>query len=214
MALPKQFVSIGDVYGGFVVVDHHPNVNQKRCVKAKCLRCFSLSVIEIQRLIMKKPSGCHCVNTKHGMSNGRGIVLRTYSIWSAMISRCHGFKSKSSHVSYRLRGITVCEEWRDFSRFFADMGDPPTDKHSIDRIDNSKGYSKDNCRWATPTEQARNRSGNVKFRLADGRIVCLSELSEMCGINRTAVGRGIKRGGFQYVFNRHGIHVLERVSDV
>lgn len=80
-----------------------------------------------------------------------------YKIWAGMKERCtnpnhHAF----SH--YGGRGITICDEWRlSFERFVADMGDRPSANHSIDRRDNDRGYSADNCRWATAAEQSRNR---------------------------------------------------------
>lgn len=79
-----------------------------------------------------------------------------YGVYHAMIGRCTRPTDKR-YADYGGRGITVCDRWRDdFWAFVADMGDRP-EGHSLDRIDNDRGYSPDNCRWATAHEQRVNR---------------------------------------------------------
>jgi hypothetical protein len=74
-----------------------------------------------------------------------------------MIQRCTNPKNPGFR-HYGGRGITVCERWlNSFPTFVSDMGPKPTARHSIDRRDNERGYSPDNCRWATASEQARNQ---------------------------------------------------------
>ena len=85
-----------------------------------------------------------------------------------MKGRCF-VKSNASYKKYGAVGITCCDRWAEsFANFWDDMG-PPPDGHSLDRIDNAKGYFKENCRWADTTLQARNRkrlfgSGEIKFK--------------------------------------------------
>ena len=77
-----------------------------------------------------------------------------YSTWRGMLARCHPV---TGDKNYGLRGITVCDEWKDtFTAFLRDMGEKPSKKHSIERVDVNGNYTKENCVWATPAEQMLN----------------------------------------------------------
>ena len=90
----------------------------------------------------------------HGHSaNGRWTP--TYISWNSMHIRCR-YPNTGSYKDYGGRGITVCERWSDFRNFLADMGDRPEDM-TLDRIDNDEHYTPDNCRWATRSDQSKNR---------------------------------------------------------
>ncbi len=88
---------------------------------------------------------------KHGKSK-----TSEYKSWAGMKERC----CRPNHPAYKnygARGITVCDRWLEsFENFLEDMGSKPTAEHSIDRVDNSKGYSPENCKWATNLEQGNN----------------------------------------------------------
>lgn len=98
---------------------------------------------------------CGCVrgaNRTHGMSHSP-----EYRAWDNARSRCYSPNNRK-YPDYGGRGITMCDEWRrSFQSFIDDMGRRPSGKHSLDRINNDGPYSKDNCRWATGSEQNRNR---------------------------------------------------------
>ena len=95
------------------------------------------------------------VRIKHG--NAAGKPTKEYRAWSAMWTRTTNAKHR--HFDrYGGRGIVVCEAWKDFAVFLADVGPSPSPKHSIDRVDVDGNYEPGNVRWATEAEQQRNRS--------------------------------------------------------
>lgn len=95
--------------------------------------------------------------TKHGESSVLGSgASPEYTAWRNMRARCLN-SGHPLYANYGGRGITICDRWRDFAAFREDMGTRPSRAHSIDRRDNSIGYGPENCRWATTTEQTRNR---------------------------------------------------------
>lgn len=92
--------------------------------------------------------------------HGENTSSKEYSAWSSLRRRCGGKTRDSDKKYYKHKGIKVCDRWRDYLNFLEDMGRAPSDKHSLDRIDNSKGYSKENCRWATHLQQMQNTDAN------------------------------------------------------
>ena len=123
----------------------------------------------------------------HGHARHRtGSVSPEYNAWCGMKTRCTN-PNRPYFADYGGRGITVCERWRDdFAAFLADMGPKPSPRHSIDRIDNTKGYGPDNCRWATPADQARNTRRNINIT-RDGVTLCLRAWCERLGLNYARV---------------------------
>lgn len=81
---------------------------------------------------------------------------RAYGVWCTMKGKCDN-PNHYSFNNYGGRGITYCDKWKNFSGFFEDMGERPSKLHSIDRIDNDKEYSKENCRWSLASTQMKNR---------------------------------------------------------
>lgn len=84
---------------------------------------------------------------------------RTYRVWANMKTRCQNTNS-TSYPYYGAKGITVCSRWQSFENFLADMGEAPEGR-TLDRVDGSKGYSLENCRWATLQQQSWNRKAHL-----------------------------------------------------
>lgn len=120
-----------------------------------------------------------------------------YVAWLAMKARCYA--PCNNGTTYQDKGLTVCEEWKhDFSKFLSDMGKRPSSKHSIDRIDNDKGYSKENCRWATMKTQCSNRGSFNKVFEYGGQTMVLKEWSRVLGIKYTTLYLRITRSGLSF----------------
>jgi len=125
--------------------------------------------------------------TTHGKSR-----TSEYKIWLGMRYRC---KNPKSHLYslYGERGIKVSHDWDcSFENFFSDMGVKPKDT-TLDRINNDGDYRKDNCRWATYTEQNRNNRGNVILTF-NGKRMCISEWAETLNISHKLIRTRIRRG--------------------
>jgi hypothetical protein len=108
-----------------------------------------------------------------------------------MKARCLS-ESHSEYRHYGGRGITICERWESFVAFFDDMGPRPKGT-SLDRIDNNGNYEPGNCRWATTTEQSRNRRNSVDLTV-DGVTKPLVEFAKDSGINQNTLAGRISRG--------------------
>jgi len=108
----------------------------------------------------------------------------TYRSWAHMKERCFN-KNVKEYKWYGERGITVCKEWLEFKNFYEDMGDKP-DELQLDRIDNNKGYYKNNCKWSTKKEQCNNRRDNI-FVSVNGAKISFTDLAEMFGITFSAL---------------------------
>lgn len=158
--------------------------------------CGGAATVRADHLRSGKTLSCKCykveraaaANTKHGASE-----TAEFKTWMKMIGRCT-CPTDAAFGDYGGRGITVASEWLcDFPRFLADMGRRPSPQHTLDRRDNDGPYSRQNCRWATRKEQARNRRSNriVEYR---GERMCLAAAAEMAGLDLRQVVNRLRHG--------------------
>jgi hypothetical protein len=130
-------------------------------------------------------------NNKHGFAK-KGSVHPLYKVWLAMKQRCTN-PNNAHWADYGGRGIMLCGPWHTFEGFYADMWEGYATGLTLERIDNDKGYARDNCRWATRAEQTRNNRRNVwvTFR---GKTQVLQDWAKELGVSRQAFYYWVKKG--------------------
>ena len=166
----------GNTYGSMLVLEHLPSINPTgnkyvAMVKVECTCCGKISEKRLHNIKRPDTSGCSrtcpafkSTITKHGLTNSR-----VYKSWDNIVTRC----TRPSHKSYEhydnlIIGQKLDPKWLTFDGFLSDMGEPTNKnvKFTIDRIDNRKGYCKDNCRWATQQEQTLNQEKSIINRFS------------------------------------------------
>lgn len=132
---------------------------------------------------------------KHGMYG-----TPEYSTWNVMIQRCTNENAEGYH-RYGGRGIKVCDEWlHSFTAFFKDMGYKPFPRAQIDREDNSKGYTKNNCRWTTNAKNNQNRDNN-KVTMVIARSIRKKYATGLCTYQSLANEYNISKRAVGYILN-------------
>lgn len=193
--MPTFIDLTGQQFGRLAVVSFAGN----RHWNCACV-CGATAVVMANNLKQGKSTSCGCFRaevtkqraTKHGHTAGLGTTPE-YRAWQSMLKRCY-LKSGKRYANYAGRGISVCAEWREsFEVFLAHVGQRPSPKHSLDRIDNDRNYEPGNVRWATASRQTRNQTRN---RLYDfrGQLLCLSDLSEIAGLKVSTMQMRLRLG--------------------
>jgi hypothetical protein len=184
--MPAPLDLVGQRYGRLTVTGPRERRNGQTYWTCRC-DCGNTKTIYGGSLRRGLTTSCGCYraeassvrNYRHG-GNLTGRRRPEYTVWVLMRQRCE--KPNVPHYAeWGGRGITVCERWADFGAFFADMGERPTPKHTLERIDNDGPYAPENCRWATRREQANNTRRNHHVTL-DDRTRTTSQWARETGI--------------------------------
>lgn len=186
-------IEIGSKFGKLTVIKETdrlvlPSGQKNRAFKCLC-ECGNETVVRLAHLVRGRTLSCGCINPKHGDTN-----TKLYGSWRAMRSRI--LASAIDSHRYFDRGITICREWFKYSNFRAwALNNGHSDGLTLDRIDNSKGYYPENCRWVTPIENANNRDVTTMVEY-NGEMISLSMLMHIKGIHKHyhTILRRIKRG--------------------
>lgn len=158
---PRPFDLAGQRFGRLVALHMAP----KRRETVWLCRCDCGTELEVVASSLRRGTtvSCGCyradrmasLKLAHG-ENRKGAQTKVHKVWSGMRARCTNPKINGYH-RYGGRGIKVCDRWDLYENFLADMGEPPTPDHQLDRINSDGNYEPGNCRWATLKEQANNR---------------------------------------------------------
>jgi len=165
--IPHNFVSLANEQFGQLTVIRRVKGNKLHSKWLCKCSCGQLTKVLATNLRKGTTKSCGCLRKNFAVTHGHckdHAKTSIYGTWHAMLSRCRNPLDKR-YYCYGGRGIKICKRWLKFENFLADMGDRPSPKHSLDRINNDGDYKPSNCRWATTKEQSSNqRFGNMHRR--------------------------------------------------
>lgn len=199
-SLAKPTPKSGDRIGRLTLIERTPQNGVVRATWRCVCDCGNTRVVQERHLKTGATQSCGCRLIDFGKSKRtHGATAadadhgtkRLFGIWVQMRARCEN-EANHAYQDYGGRGIRVCSEWSDFAIFAMDMGPRPKGL-SLERLDNDKGYSPDNCVWGTKKQQANNRRSNRTLTF-DGITRTLSGWSDITGISQRTLWQRLDSG--------------------
>lgn len=189
----------GHVFGLLRVITEDEKTNDRMWI-CQC-KCGRFTKVRQKQLKSGRTQSCGCIRremmrnkTLHGSAR-QGNKSKSYKIWSGMVARCT-IPSATGYDRYGALGITVCERWKEYANFIADMGEPESEQ-SIDRIDSSKGYEPGNCRWATRQQQNENRK-SVRWLTFNGMTMNVTQWAKHLGVSKATLYEALEKNPLEY----------------
>lgn len=188
---------IGQTFGNLTVISRVKNSKSGKA-RWKCLcSCGNISIVTSTDLVSGHTRSCGCKryeshNATHGMTK-----TDLHNKWCQMRQRCGNPQCKA-YQHYGAEGVSVCDEWNSFANFRNwSLANGYREGLSLDRINNEKGYSPDNCRWITWEEQSGNRRNNLNFTYR-GKTQNLRAWCSELGLNYAVIRQRIRRDGYTF----------------
>lgn len=183
----------GKMFNRWLVVKYSHTKNKVAYWNVRCV-CGNDRIVSGVNIRHNKTKSCGCLRKLNHSGKTHGLYYTTsHSVWRNMKTRCNNPKS-DRYKWYGRRGIKVCKRWELFENFYADMGEKPKGL-TLERIDNNKGYSKKNCKWATHKEQANNRRTSRILTL-NGVSLTIAQWSEKLNILPATICNRINKSGW------------------
>lgn len=185
----------GQTFGRLTVVERAPSPRHAHLWRCRCA-CGGEAIIRGYALYGRYPTrSCGCLTREATVTRTRkhgGYKRPEYLVWRGIIDRCVNPRS-APFAHYGGRGIVVCEQWRhDFAAFLAHMGQRPSPRHTVERIDNNGPYAPENCRWATMKEQGLNTRKSIVVE-HEGERMSLLEFSKRAGVPWSTLYARVKK---------------------
>lgn len=192
-------LNVGDKVGRLTVLDiAYRTVGKQTRIYCYCsCECGNKKWIRMDSIGCRggkaRSCGCYRENVNFNKGTHKKSNSSTYNTWISMKQRCLNSQAPNYEL-YGGRGIKICDRWiHSFENFLEDMGEKPSEKHSIDRIDVNGNYEPSNCRWATNDEQQNNKRNSVK-EMVNGNLYSFRELSCLYNIKESRIRNWRRRG--------------------